>query len=78
MDGAVDLVAGADFQLLVFVEAVDVGDGEAGDAIDHAGEAEEDGIEPAAATGAAGGGAEFATEIVEVFGQAFVAGGEGA
>lgn len=78
MAGAIDFVGCADFEFVVFVEAIDVGDGESGDAVDHAGEAEEDGIEPAAAAGSAGCCAEFAAEVVKVLGEAFIDGGEGA
>lgn len=69
---AVDVIGDADFQMLVFVESIDIGDGEASDAVDHASEAKQDGIEPAAAAWATGGSAELAAEIVEVFGKTFV------
>jgi hypothetical protein len=47
------------------VEAVEIGDGEFVDAVDHARVAGGDGVEPAAAAGAAGGGAELAAHGVE-------------
>ena len=45
---AVDLIMSANLNRLALVEAVEIGNGEAGDSIDHAGIAEENHIEPTA------------------------------
>ena len=77
-DFAVEAVGGADLDGVEAVEAVEVGDGEFIGAVDHDGVADEDHVEPAAAAGATGGGAEFAAHVVEHVADGFVFGGEGA
>ena len=76
VSGAINIVGNTDFQFIVFVETIDIGDGEAGDTIDHASEAEQDSIEPATATRTTGCSPEFTTEIVKVFGKSLVTGRE--
>ena len=76
MNRAVGVVAGANLKGFVFVEAIHVGDGEAGHAIDHAGEAEQHRVQPATAARAAGDDTEFPTEAVKVFGEAFIDSGK--
>jgi len=75
---SVDIIGGANLDGVAAVEAVEDGDGEFGDAIDHAGEADESGVEPATAAGATSGGAEFKAEAVHVVGEFLVFGDEGA
>ncbi len=58
-DFAVDLVAGADLNFREFVEDVELGDDEPLGGVDLVGVAEERHVEPAAATLAAGDGAEL-------------------
>jgi hypothetical protein len=57
-----DAVAGADLHLLEGVEHVELGDGQAGEAVDLRSIADDDSVEPAAAAGPAGGGAVLAAE----------------
>jgi hypothetical protein len=73
---AVVLVSHADFDGGQTVEAVEVGDGEFVDAIDHGGMAEEDEIKPAATTGASRGGSKLAAHVVEHVTKVVVLGGE--
>ena len=54
------------YRTIVGVESIDIGDGEPGDSVDHAGKAQQDRVEPAATAWAPGGGTKLATEIVEV------------
>lgn len=74
---AVDLVVGADLDGVALVEAIEVGDGEPGDAIDHTGVAEEDHVEPTTGAGATSGCAELAAKAVQVVSEVVVVGGKG-
>jgi hypothetical protein len=74
---AIDLIGDTDADVFALVKAVNNGDGEVGDAIDHAGVADEDHIEPAAAAGATGGSAELHAAGVEVSGDVVVFSDEG-
>src|SRR5690606_26921961 len=59
------LVGDADLQLLHAVEHVELGDAQAGDAVDGHGALERDDVHPAAAARAAGGGTVFGTAVAD-------------
>ena len=67
-DLAVDLVGGADGDLVALVEDVHLGDDEPLGGVDHVGVAEQRDIEPAAAAGTAGDGAVLLAARAEQFG----------
>jgi len=69
---AIDVVADTDFDGLALVKAIENGDGEISDAIDHDGVADEDGIEPATTSWAASGGSKFHATAVEELGDVIV------
>ena len=64
---AVDFVGGADVDGVEIVEDVEFHESPFADAADHGGVAGDNGIEPAAAAGATGSGAEFGSYAGDVF-----------
>src|SRR6185295_19031343 len=69
-------IADADFERFNGVEAVEIGDREVINAVDHTGVAGCDGVEPTAAAGTACGRAEFAAHGVEHVGDFCVLAGQ--
>lgn len=64
---AIAFVGDADAQLFQTVEDVKLGKGHAGEAVGAGGMSDDDGIEPAATTGASCGGTEFTADLAQVF-----------
>jgi hypothetical protein len=62
---AVDFVAHADWNLRQFVEHIELGDHQPGDAVDHAGVAQERQVEPAGAAGTSGDRAIFVAALAQ-------------
>ena len=73
---AIQIVVGAHPDLVVVVEAIEVGHGKPVDAIDHAGIAEQDRIAPPAPARPSGGGTKLAAQAVQVVGDAGILGRE--
>jgi hypothetical protein len=63
---AADLVAGADADLVEFVQDVELGDRQLVEAVEHDGGAQDGQVEPAGAAGTAGHGAEFVAALAQM------------
>ncbi len=69
---AVVAIAGADLDFVQFVEHVQFGNGEIGEAVEHGGHAQHHNVEPAAASRSAGGGTVFASQLADIIAERLI------